>query len=218
MTSRSSLMEAADDFSIEFDRGELETPKKTFKHPVAVFFHLVFRISAVLAYLLCEWFSNSFIASFVFIVLLLSMDFWTVKNISGRLLVGLRWWNYIDDSGQSHWVFESRKGEEALSVNSAETRVFWIALVLGSMMWTFFFFVAIFRLNFKWFMVVCIGIILNGANLWGYLRCKIKNRQKLSDLASNFLGQQVLQNMMSSVSKNKQEESTQTKSTFEGSL
>ena len=28
---------------------------------------------------------------------------------TGRLLVGLRWWNYVDEEGQSHWVFESRK-------------------------------------------------------------------------------------------------------------
>lgn len=28
---------------------------------------------------------------------------------TGRLLVGLRWWNYVDEDGQSHWVFESRK-------------------------------------------------------------------------------------------------------------
>lgn len=24
-------------------------------------------------------------------------------------MVGLRWWNYVDDDGKSHWVFESRK-------------------------------------------------------------------------------------------------------------
>lgn len=59
--------------------------------------------------MLCGWFVNSFITSFVIIVLLLSMDFWTVKNITGRLMVGLRWWNYVDDDGKSHWVFESRK-------------------------------------------------------------------------------------------------------------
>lgn len=73
------------------------------------FFHVFFRISAVVAYLLCGWFSDSFITNFVVIVLLLSFDFWTVKNVSGRLLVGLRWWNYVDEDGNSHWVFESRK-------------------------------------------------------------------------------------------------------------
>jgi spore germination protein YaaH len=24
-------------------------------------------------------------------------------------MVGLRWWNYVDDEGRSHWVFEARK-------------------------------------------------------------------------------------------------------------
>ena len=72
-------------------------------------FHLAFRILAIVVYLLCGWFSNSFVTSFVIIVVLLSIDFWTVKNISGRLLVGLRWWNYVDEDGESHWVFESHK-------------------------------------------------------------------------------------------------------------
>lgn len=29
--------------------------------------------------------------------------------IPGRLLVGLRWWNYVDDDGKSHWVFETKQ-------------------------------------------------------------------------------------------------------------
>lgn len=24
-------------------------------------------------------------------------------------MVGLRWWNQVDDDGRSHWVFEARK-------------------------------------------------------------------------------------------------------------
>lgn len=31
------------------------------------------------------------------------------QNVSGRLLVGLRWWNQVDEDGKSHWIFESRK-------------------------------------------------------------------------------------------------------------
>lgn len=80
-----------------------------FRHPYVTLFHFLFRGLAIVVYLLCGIFSNSFISSFVFVVLLLSADFWTVKNITGRLLVGLRWWNYVDDDGVSHWVFESRK-------------------------------------------------------------------------------------------------------------
>lgn len=49
------------------------------RHPLATFFHLFFRVSAILVYLLCELLSSSFIACMVTIILLLSCDFWTVK-------------------------------------------------------------------------------------------------------------------------------------------
>lgn len=49
------------------------------RHPVASFFHLFFRASAILVYLLCDMLSGRFIASMVTIILLLSCDFWTVK-------------------------------------------------------------------------------------------------------------------------------------------
>lgn len=83
-------------------------PRK-YNRPYVTLFHLLFRCIAIAFYIFCGWFIDSFITSFVFVVLLLSADFWTVKNITGRLLVGLRWWNYVDDQGESHWVFESKK-------------------------------------------------------------------------------------------------------------
>jgi hypothetical protein len=30
------------------------------------------------------------------------------KNVAGRTLVGLRFWNQVDEDGESYWVFESR--------------------------------------------------------------------------------------------------------------
>jgi len=39
-------------------------------------------------------------------VLLLSADFWVVKNVSGRRLVGLRWWSNVAEDGETKWVFE----------------------------------------------------------------------------------------------------------------
>ena len=55
----------------------------SYRHPYVVFFHLAFRTSAVLVYLFCGWFSDSFVTSFVLAVILLSLDFWTVKNVTG---------------------------------------------------------------------------------------------------------------------------------------
>ena len=31
-----------------------------------------------------------------------------LQNVAGRRLVGLRYWNQVDDDGESYWVFESR--------------------------------------------------------------------------------------------------------------
>ena len=51
--------------------------------------------------------AHSYVLTFVMVTILSAMDFWTVKNVSGRLLVGLRWWNDVDEAGQNHWRFES---------------------------------------------------------------------------------------------------------------
>ncbi|XP_045442473.1 Golgi apparatus membrane protein TVP23 homolog B isoform X3 [Pipistrellus kuhlii] len=136
-----------------FDAEEETTnrpPKSKIRHPVASFFHLFFRVSAIVIYLLCELFSSSFIACMVTIILLLSCDFWAVKNVTGRLMVGLRWWNHIDEDGKSHWVFESRKA------------------------------------------VVTMGVVLQGANLYGYIRCKVGSRKNLTSMATSYLGKQFL--------------------------
>lgn len=58
-------------------------------------------------YILSALFINNFVIIFVVTVLLSALDFWVVKNVSGRILVGLRWWNEINDLGESVWKFES---------------------------------------------------------------------------------------------------------------
>ncbi|EPZ31668.1 DUF846-domain-containing protein [Rozella allomycis CSF55] len=77
-------------------------------HPVALVFHLLFRTCALVFYLILSYAIKNFILVFVITVLLLSFDFWTVKNVTGRLLVGLRWWNTIKPDGSNDWVFESK--------------------------------------------------------------------------------------------------------------
>ena len=74
------------DFDSEFDPNAIHRP---LKHPVVTFSHLFFRSSALFLYLFGGFFSNSFIGLFVCIVLLLSLDFWTVKNITGRIMVSI---------------------------------------------------------------------------------------------------------------------------------
>ena len=44
-------------------------------------------------------------------------------------------------------------------------------------------------------MVVVVGIIMNGANVYGYIRCKLGSKKSISSVASNFLGQQIFQSV-----------------------
>ncbi|XP_031416993.1 Golgi apparatus membrane protein TVP23 homolog B-like isoform X2 [Clupea harengus] len=84
----------------------------------------------------------------VAIILLLCCDFWTVKNITGRLMVGLRWWNQVDDDGKSHWVFESRKGS-GKQASDSESRIFWLGLLICPIVWVIFAFSSLVSFKIK---------------------------------------------------------------------
>uniref|UniRef100_A0A663N145 Golgi apparatus membrane protein TVP23 homolog n=1 Tax=Athene cunicularia TaxID=194338 RepID=A0A663N145_ATHCN len=155
-------------------------------HPLATFFHLFFRVSAIITYLFCDWFSNSFVACFVTILLLLSFDFWSVKNVTGRLLVGLRWWNQIDEDGKSHWVFEAKRVPTIAASTEAEARIFWLGLIICPVIWTVFFFSTLFSLKLKWLALVIAGISLQTANLYGYIHCKLGGQKSTSRVTSRF--------------------------------
>ncbi|XP_060868741.1 uncharacterized Golgi apparatus membrane protein-like protein CG5021 isoform X1 [Metopolophium dirhodum] len=196
-------MDTLSDDTIPF--GEENTANSTkLPHPCVTFFHLFFRVSAVLIYFFGRIFTDSFITLFVLIILLLSMDFWIVKNITGRIMVGLRWWNYVDDDGVSHWVYESRKSANIMSslcqqgsvqhrVNSSEYRIFWAGLWSVTGMWILFFITSFFSINFKWMLLVSIALTLNIANLHGYIKCKGGNQENMgiSSMASSFIFQNI---------------------------
>ncbi|KAH1184149.1 hypothetical protein KIL84_014765, partial [Mauremys mutica] len=148
----SPLVDDTEDVSLDFgNEEELALRKAKIRHPLATFFHLFFRVSAIVTYLLCDWFSKSFVACFVTILLLLSFDFWSVKNVTGRLLVGLRWWNQIDEDGKSHWVFEAKKVSTSIAASTeVEARIFWLGLIICPVIWTVFFFSTLFSLKLKW--------------------------------------------------------------------
>ncbi|AWP08675.1 putative Golgi apparatus membrane protein TVP23 -like A isoform 4 [Scophthalmus maximus] len=106
-----TMADDTEDVELDFAADEQERARGStvMRHPLASFFHLFFRVVAIVAYLLCDWIGKNFASCFVLIITLLSFDFWSVKNVTGRLLVGLRWWNQIDEDGRSLWVFEAKK-------------------------------------------------------------------------------------------------------------
>ncbi|CAN2390412.1 Golgi apparatus membrane protein TVP23 homolog, partial [Pristimantis euphronides] len=116
------------------------------------------------------------------------------QNVTGRLLVGLHWWNQIDEDGKSHWIFEAKKVPRNASTSSeVEAWIFWLGLIICPMIWMVFFFGTLFSLKLKWLALVIAGISLQSANLYGYIHCKTGGQQSVGRTASRFLSQQLFQ-------------------------
>jgi len=181
-------------FGSEHDSNRSASKKSFLPHPQATIFHCAFRFLALFTYIFGGIIIGSFVTRFIFILLLLSADFWTVKNISGRLLVGLRWWNQVDEDGKSTWIFESRsqKSLQMNPISAKESMIFWVTLIACPVLWVLLFFSSFATFSWSWLPLVLIAITLNGANLIGYLRCKFSGTQQLSKIANDYLAASML--------------------------
>ena len=126
-------------------------------------------------------------------------------------MVGVRWWNYIDNDVESKWVFESRSSDQdpasPQKLSSTEIYIFWAGLVAAPALWVsflfidiecsnlisiltnifsqiLFFFTALFSFKLKWLVLVIIGLSLSGSNLLGYLRCRMGQTDNTATMLS----------------------------------
>lgn len=84
---------------------------------------------------------------FIITLLILSADFYYLKNIAGRRLVGLRWWNEVNtSSGDSTWVFES-SDPTTRTITATDKRFFWLSLYVTPALWIGLAILAIIRLS-----------------------------------------------------------------------
>jgi len=168
-------------------------------HPTAALFTWLFKAIALILYILSAWFTDNFILIFVLVILMLAADFWTVKNVTGRLLVGLRWWNEVKEDGSSLWKFESRPdGQES---NKKDSRLFWGSLYITPAIWVFLTVAALVKFNLKWLPLTLVAVALNGAQLWGYWQCsrdQNKNVQTLIQQGITKVGMGLMQAKVSS--------------------
>ncbi len=70
-------------------------------------FHVIFKSLALSFYLFFGIFSSNKVLCYIFVIIFNAVDFWTVKNVTGRILVGLRWWAFIKEDGKEEWIYES---------------------------------------------------------------------------------------------------------------
>jgi hypothetical protein len=140
-------------------------------HPITLLTYLSFRIGSLLMYLFGVLFIRNFVLVFILTLLLLSLDFYYLKNIAGRRLVGLRWWNEVNTStGDSHWVFESRDTNVSVGSggtsggggergNMTDKRFFWLGMYVVPALWVGLAVLAIVRLQ-KVIWLVTVGMYL----------------------------------------------------------
>lgn len=142
---------------------------------VIVYFVLPFLITS-------ESQANLYIA--VIIIILGSIDFWVVKNISGRLLVGLIWKKEFMD-GKEIWTFKCKVNEE--ENNGLNVFVFWGSLVLFGIFWGLLCILNIFTLSIEKIVSNGICAALLYINLVLFLKCSRFQRNKLKAKATEKL-------------------------------
>ncbi|RYO82783.1 hypothetical protein DL766_009638 [Monosporascus sp. MC13-8B] len=168
-------------------------------HPITLLTFLAFRMSSLLVYLFGVLFTDNMVMIFIITILLLATDFYYLKNIAGRRLVGLRWWNEVDPgSGDSHWVFESSE-PGTKTINPTDSRFFWLAIYCQPVLWVALAILAIVRLKFMWLPLVAIALTLTITNSLAFSRCdKFSQASNLagSALYSSNLAGSIASNMV----------------------
>ena len=143
-------------------------------NPIVALTTVGIKIAALFFYLFLDIISSD---AFVMIVVILlnAADFWYTKNISGRILVGLRWWNTFNpDTQQDIWTFESKNEIKEANI---DRRTFWISLYLYTGAWLVLFIWECVMFNFMWGFLCLICLAITGTNTYGFFRCS-KLQQK----------------------------------------
>lgn len=153
---------------------------KESSHPIALLFYMFFRLAPIFMYifgtLILSIFTNKskFILHFIVLILLVSADFWNLKNISGRLLVGLRWWNDTNikegsTQFENVWVFES--ADPNRYINPIDSKVFWTLLYVQPAAWAVLAIMAVLKFEFLYLVLVVISFFLSITNAVAFTKC-----------------------------------------------
>jgi Eukaryotic protein of unknown function (DUF846) len=146
------------------------------KNPIASGVHVGLKAAPLVVYIFGGFlFSLEYVSTVVLTVILLAMDAWATKNITGRLMVGLRYWIKVQEDGTNTFVFESSNKPQS----PLDSRIFWSALYLTPLTWSIFGFLALLRLSLDWFLIDIIAVGITGSSLIGFLRCSSDASKRL---------------------------------------
>jgi hypothetical protein len=84
----------------------------------------------------------------IIVIVFSAADFWIVKNVTGRLLVGFRWWTEIDEENDEVWRFESHDHEQSL--HPIDKHIFWWSQIIATGFWAVIFVFDVISFSFLW--------------------------------------------------------------------
>ncbi|CAL9072859.1 unnamed protein product [Musa textilis] len=178
----------------------LQPTGENYANPKTCFFHVLFKAAALAFYILSAIFIDSFVIIFVVTVFLAALDFWVVKNVSGRILVGLRWWNEIDEQGESVWKFECLDQESLARMNKKDSWLFWWTLYLTAVAWIFLGIFSLIRFQADYLLVVGVCLTLSIANIVGFTKCRKDAKKQIQQFATQTIASRFTSSLQSAFS------------------
>ena len=151
---------------------------KKSRNPLVALVTVTLKLLSILSFLFTSIFTSNEALVMTTVILFIAADFWYTKNISGRILVGLRWWNEVKEDGSEEWKFESSHEVKAKSI---DTTIFWISLYITPVFWGVFFVLELIGLKLMWTLACLIGFILTGSNTFGYYKCSGEQKKKIQE-------------------------------------
>ena len=165
----------------EQSRNSITNFYKNASHPIICLFTFIFKIAAFIIYIIISFFTKQKGLIYLSVILLGSVDFWITKNVSGRFLVGLRWWNEVKKDGKEVWIYESKNEKtEATSDKS----VFWTSLYVNAGGWAILFLFKLITLSITNAIIAFTMLMFAGINLYGFFKCSKEQQGKLNKLGT----------------------------------
>ena len=143
------------------------------------------KLLSIIFFLFFNIFTSNEALVMITVILLIAADFWYTKNISGRILVGLRWWNNYDvDTQEDKWIFESKN---EIKEPNIDRKTFWFSLYGFEAIWLILFIWECIMFNFTWAFLCLIALVIIGTNVYGFFRCSKIQQKKAAYLAKLIL-------------------------------
>ena len=162
---------------------KLDFIKKS-KSPQVALMTVLLKLLAIIFFLFFNIFTSNEALVMIIVISLIAADFWYTKNISGRILVGLRWWNNYDANTQENtWKFESKN---EIKEPNIDRKTFWFSLYGFAGIWLILFIWECIMFNFTWAFLCLISLAICGTNVFGFFRCS-KIQQKKAALLAGIL-------------------------------